>query len=118
MTDSHYPHLEGEGGTCVSCLHSKPGTSLAHAYTHQHRQNSTGTRNQSPVDQVGRPITQSLLATNMRKTLPLTSLPVQREWVKVADRQAPWHLTSLPTVPAQLGGKHQWLQQLLGPHLD
>lgn len=33
MTDSHHPVLEGDGGTCVSCLHSKPGASFAYVYT-------------------------------------------------------------------------------------
>lgn len=79
MTDSHYTVLDGDGGACVSCLHSKPGTSLGHVYTPRHRPElnwsqepvPSGAGREAPCTVFGLP------TTNMRKTLPLTSLPAQ-----------------------------------------
>lgn len=120
MTDSHYPVLEGDGGTCVSCLHSKPGTSLL---------TSTpigigGTQlSQEPVPSgSGREAHYTVFAGYQHeKDLAPNFSPCPGQnglrWLRLTGRLlGTW--PSFPTVPAQLGGKHQWPQRLLGPHLD
>lgn len=74
MTHSHTV-LEGEPVSPASI--ASQGPALLTSTLLGIGQNSAGAKNQSPGEQEGRPLTQCLLATNMRKTLPLTSFSVQ-----------------------------------------
>lgn len=77
MTDSHNTVLDRmEEPVSPASIASQEPALLMSAPLSIGR-NSTGAKNQSPVEQGGRPLAQCLLATNMRKTWPLTSLPVQ-----------------------------------------